>query len=1006
MAESVDRTVQSSSGDSRVCSTCATAYTGELCPKCVAKFAVTPLSGGTKFHEKPFGDKLGRYVLEKELGAGGSGVVWLARDPQLGRQVAIKILSGASQDDIARFDREAQTAASLQHPNIAPIFEVGRHENRPYIAMQYVDGQSLDELMHQRKPGVREAVAMIRDAARAVHYAHQRGVIHRDLKPHNIMVQTGSIKGPEGALIFVMDFGLARRTDVQSSISVTGMLLGTPSYMSPEQAKGDTDLDARTDVYGLGATLYTLVTGRPPYSGNTPLEIVLKAADGDIAPPRRLRRELHRDIETIIVMAMARERERRYRTAADLADDLQCFLDSEPIHARPASIVYTLTLRLRRHPARFAAGVACLLALATIAAFFGQRLARESEALDHLRQANEHHAAGRWPDALAHFEGYLAWRKSDPDAEAKRDACRGKIELQRRIVALDADVRQAAELVDSASGYLNEPEYDPAAVWKLIDHAAARLDRILGEVPDMPTARYHRARARRLHVEHVKAREDIDRAIELEPGNIPARIERARVIAESVIDMFIDRAPVSRERATAVHAMLAVARVDLDRLSGVDRSTLSPRQNRDLAVVLALQDLFGDGGNVFQSTKALRERVEKRNDAEMYMWLGALYWRTRVTKEAAEFIDKALAGRPCFPRALYVRASLATESGRQEEALRDLNEAIRLLPFHPAFWALRGHVHGMAGRRDLGIADALRAIELDPNWYDAYFVAGNIHLQADRREKALEFYDRLEKLNPRVHQVHTNRAQVYIDGREWESALREMNTAIRKCPDYDDYRAKRAQILMELGRPQEAMKDLDEAVNLNAERSVNFSNRGQLHVKLGNPDAATTDFNQAISLDRKNVEAWFWRGKVKQDWNNIDGALQDFTQAIDARDNYAPAFAARSQVYLDRREFDKAREDAERALQLRPGDLIAKLTRGICRVIAKEWKAGLEDLDAMVAKYPRNYPARFYRGQAHFHEKDYGKAIEDFQAALSISEADRGRIEALIQECRRRQNEQ
>ena len=306
----------------------------------------------------------GDYVLERELARGGMGVVYLARQVNLNRVVALKmILAGqlASEEDVKRFYLEAEAAANLDHPGIVPIYEVGQHDGQHYFSMGYVDGRSLAQEIAENPLQPRDAAELLVQLTEAVQYAHDKGVIHRDLKPGNVLIDA---KGRAR----VTDFGLAKKLKSDSNLTHTGQVMGTPSYMPPEQAEG-AEVGPPADVYALGAILYCLLTGRPPFQAATPLDTLIQVVGQDPVPMRQLNPSVPRDLETIGLKCLEKEPRKRYESAKALGDDLRRYLNGEPIVARPVTPVERVVKWARRRP--LIAGLAAALAVALVGGFSG-----------------------------------------------------------------------------------------------------------------------------------------------------------------------------------------------------------------------------------------------------------------------------------------------------------------------------------------------------------------------------------------------------------------------------------------------------------------------------------------------------------------------------------------------------------------------------------------------------------------------------------------------------------
>src|SRR5262245_40277170 len=353
----------------------------ESCAACLLEMGLDEIAArhesDNSFPRSTVSMEFGDYELLEQVGRGGQGVVLRARQKSLNRVVALKVIGlghWATKAHLKRFRLEAEAAARLEHPGIVPIHEVGERDGSCYFSMKLVEGGQLDVVAKREPMPIRRAVELIAKVARTVHYAHEHGILHRDIKPGNILLDQ---KGEP----HLTDFGLARLVEAEATITRTLEVLGTPSYMAPEQATGNnTQLTSATDVYGLGAVLYQLLTGHPPFAGGATYETIKLLLDTEPRPPRLLNPKIDRDLSTICLKCLEKDPKCRYSSALALAEDLDHWLKHEPIQARRTGTFSRGKKWVRRNPTS-ALLAASLIALAAAAGWIVWK--SESEFIRH-----------------------------------------------------------------------------------------------------------------------------------------------------------------------------------------------------------------------------------------------------------------------------------------------------------------------------------------------------------------------------------------------------------------------------------------------------------------------------------------------------------------------------------------------------------------------------------------------------------------------------------------------
>jgi tetratricopeptide (TPR) repeat protein len=619
----------------------------------------------------------GDYEIQKELGRGGMGVVYEARRISLNRAVALKMIKAgqlADSDELRRFQNEAEAVALLDHPGIVPVYEIGEYEGQKYFSMKLVSGGSLVGLLSKYVDDPRAAARLTAQASEAVHHAHMRGILHRDLKPANILIDdTGQVH--------VTDFGLAKRVENDSEMTQSGAILGTPAYMSPEQASGRRGaVTTASDVYGLGAVLYALLTGQPPFVGDSVVETLEAVRKEPPAPPSKINRRVPRDLETICLKCLEKEPRRRYASAAALAEELKSWLDSRPISARRVNSLERVWLWYKRRPAIAAMAAAVLLAL-FVGAITSTALGLRAERNFRNEQAALHDANQRYElamEAIATFHTGVSEEALLTRPELK--------DLRNRLLL-------AASEYYGRLGVLLERRSDLASRRALLDanYRVAGLTGSIGSNQDALAMHQRVLKDREAlalaHGSDARARVDVARSL-LAVGHLLETIgktdealrayERARAVA----------AELSVDAATAQPARVALASADykvgwlLNRIGKPDESLAALTRARDLQAALVLadpnnRDLESQHAEILSKMSELFEATGKPANA-----LGAHEESRTIRQKLADAnpsidaFQNALAASDEREGSLLKRAGKRPEATKAYEAARAIRQKL------------------------------------------------------------------------------------------------------------------------------------------------------------------------------------------------------------------------------------------------------------------------------------------------------------------------------------------
>lgn len=778
------------------------------------------------------GRPFGRYRLLEELGHGGMGIVWKAWDTSLKRVVALKMIlatrshSGGTLD---RFLQEARVAAKLRHEHIVGVHDVGEADGQPFFTTDFIAGTTLGKRLEQPVE-MRQAVTWLVQVAGALEYAHSRGVLHRDVKPDNVLIS-------EDGCAFVADFGLAKDVELerggsQRPLTISGALVGTPEYMSPEQASGDpARLGPAVDQFALGALLYEVLTGKPPFHGKALRELLNAITEQEPVPPRSRNPKVDLDLQVICLKMLEKDPLRRYPSLAAVAADLGRWLAGEPIQARPQSwLIRWGHTAWRRRTASLAAGVAVVVAIvalsgaawlraheasARLAALLAEAqeaeralaAAGEAQREELARQARDRYGAviGVAPD---HAEARAARERLD--AQLQEWASTREQQRQAREAALQS-LDQAQERLASARRAWYDRNAGFAALVRKVDAAQSVIEQALRQAPELPRAHLLLGQAWELKGREDLAEQAYRDAITLDPAYGPAQFRLGQLL---LFQAFLATATGEMEAwnpaRRAARKQIAGARQALQAAMTASRQPQQDDESKLWREAIRALQAWLDGGAVVALAVCRRAlTLEDEDGREVVQWL--MGW-SMPGDAGLRLLDEAIERRPHFPIALYCRAMRLAWAGQPERALADLDAALEFAPRLVPALVNRADLRLGRNETEGALADLERALELDPQCTAALDLRAGLWRGRGEWQRAEADHHAVIELAPDSWWAWFRRSLTRRLSGNLRGATEDLTAAMARTPGRPEVLAARGHLRLLNGAWEEAEEDFRAAL--------------------------------------------------------------------------------------------------------------------------------------------------------------------------------------------------